>query len=757
MSARPRHAAVLCAFALAIAATPCAAAVPQGPYSRPIIAETPDQDPQTWTLPRESWLVLAIGVIATLGGGMVMFREARQARRRGIKLARDSAALAAAYAELEAAKTSAEAKSVQLEATLSGMSEGVIMLDADWRLLQWNDRFPDVSGVPREVLRVGVSMEEMIRAQAIAGEFGEVDLETMPRERMQKLRACQGTVATDRVRPNGRILEVRRTSLPGGGFVALYSDITARKLAEAAQREARRIADAAVEQKAQFVAMVSHELRVPLNAVVSCLALLDQSGLTEHQRDLAEMARQAGGTLLDLVSDILELSKMGAGRMVLRPADFELTGLLEGVCDMFRAPAAARSMRLELHIDPEVPLRLHADPGRLRQILMNFIGNACKYSRPGTVAIRAETRDADGVPMLRLAVCDQGPRIPEQQARSLFVPFTQLDYAREAGAAGTGLGLAICEQLTRLMGGRIGLEPTACGNDPRGGPPGGNEFWVTVPLVPAHLTGWPDGIEISRLQRPARRASVLLVEDVASNRMLTAALLRRDGHRVDMAATGAEALALVACRPYDIVFMDLLMPGMDGCETTRRIRAMPGPEGRLPIVALTARDMHDNADEFRGAGMNMLLAKPVRPAELSEALAAMVWPVTAHLAAAPTAAAVPPALVDTVRLMDLQRGLPDGLFAVLVEQCFGDAAERLLVLRRALVAGDSSAVARAAHALAGMAGSYGLAALERRMRMVMAAAKIGDLVRVAVELAGLEPELDRSAELVRNLLQPRAA
>jgi signal transduction histidine kinase/ActR/RegA family two-component response regulator/HPt (histidine-containing phosphotransfer) domain-containing protein len=717
------------------------------------VAEPTGQPLHTLALSGQSWLVLAIGLIATIAGGTVMFREARRARRRESRLARDGAALAAAYTELAAAKTRAEANNAQLEATLSGMSDGVIMLDANHRLLQWNDRFPEIAGVPREVLRVGVSLEEMIRAQALAGEYGAVDVEAEVRWRMDLVHSTGGNGASERVRPNGRVLALHRTALPGGGFVVHYSDITARKLAEAAQRETRRLAEAAIEQKAQFVAMVSHELRVPLNAVVSCLALLDQPGLTAHQRDLAETARQAGATLLDLVTDILELSKMDAGRLTLRPADFELAALLEGVCDMFRAPAAARGMRLALHIAADVPRRLHADAGRLRQILMNFTSNACKYSRPGTVAIRAESMEVDGVPTLRLAVRDQGPCIPEQQAASLFVPFAQLDYARESGAAGTGLGLAICEQLTQLMGGRIGLDPSPSADDPLGG----NEFWVTLPLAPAQHAGWPDGIEVDRLQRPTRRASVLLVEDVASNRMLTAALLRRDGHRVDLAESGAEAIRLAASRPYDVVFMDLMMPGMDGCETARRIRGLPGPEGRLPIVALTARDMHGNPAELLDAGMNLLLAKPIRPDDLSEALAAIVWPVTAHLPAAPTASAVPPSLIDTVRLADVQRGLPAGLFAVLVDQCIGDMRARLLLLRQALDAGDADAVTHAAHALAGMAGGYALAALERRMRAVMTAGKSGDMVAVAAELVGLDHELDRSAELVQSLLQPRAA
>ena len=725
-----------------VAAAPPAAAIPDAPAP---LAPLAGLWPDPLGLSTQSWLLSVLGFLAVLAGTWLLFSEARAARRRERELASDRTALTAAY-------TQAEAKNAQLQATLAGMSDGVMMLDAALSLVEWNDLFPEFTGVPREILRVGVPMQEMLRAQALGGEFGDVDADAEVQRRLQRVRDHSGTVVSERVRPNGQVLELRRTALPGGGLVTLYSDITARKQAEAAQRETRRRAEVAIEQRAQFVAMVSHEIRVLLNAVTSSFTLLDQSGLSEHQRGLAATGRQAGNELLELISDILDLARIDAGQLALRPTEFTVAELVEGVRELFGAAAMARGIRLEVSIAEELPARLYADVRRLRQILINFVGNACKYSRPGTVTLRAEPAEIDGRPTLRLLVRDQGPRIPEQQAALLFVPFARLDYARASGAPGTGLGLAICERLTRLMGGRIGLNAAPSAHDAVGG----NEFWVAIPLQVPRETAIPEAADATPRFRRARRSNVLLVEDVESNRMLTAALLRRDGHRVDVAESGAEAVRLAEANPYDIVFMDLVMPGMTGYEATRRIRAMAGPAGTMPILALTASDNEDKPAELRDAGMDGLLAKPVHPEALSAVLASTLWPIPPRGAVVP-AGTNARSLVDTDRLGELQRGLPPGMFSDLVEKCLGDIDARLLLLRQALAAGDSAAVVRAAHALAGMAGAYALSAIERRMRNVMRAGNVGDLAMVAVELADIEGELERSTALLRSLLQDRAA
>jgi signal transduction histidine kinase/FixJ family two-component response regulator/HPt (histidine-containing phosphotransfer) domain-containing protein len=688
----------------------------------------------------QAWLLIAVGFAATVAGSAMLYRDARAARRREQELAHDRAALTEAVAR-------AEAKSGQLQATLTGMSDAVMMLDADLRLVEWNDNFPEFTGVPRAMLRVGRPMEEMIRAQALAGEFGAVDVEAEVRRRMAIMRAYRGGSPYERIRPSGQALELRRSPLPGGGFVTLYTDVTARKAAEAAQREARRLAEAAIEQRAQFVAMVSHEIRGLLSAVTSSFTLLDQSGLNEHQRVLASTGRQAGTELLELISDVLDLARIDAGRPTLRASDFEVAEVLRGVRQMFTATAAARGIALAVSVAPEVPVRLYADPQRLRQILINFTSNACKYSRPGTVTLRAEMQRSGKTEMLRLAVRDQGPRIPEQQATLLFVPFARLDNARESDAPGTGLGLAICERLSRLMGGQIGVAPAPAEQ----GEQDGNEFWVTIPLKAEDRGAVSIQGQAGRRRR-ARRTSVLLVEDVASNRMLTAALLRRAGNRVDVAESGEEAIRLVQSNLYDMVFMDLVMPGIGGYEAARRVRSLSGPAGRMPIVALTAGDGRDMTAMLREGIMDGLLTKPVHPSELSDALDSAVWnmPRTAQPRRTDPA---PDALIDSGRLEDLQRGLPAGAFADLVEHCLSDILGRLLLLRQAIADGDIEGVSRAAHALSGVAGGYGLTAIEHRMRSVMQAAGAGDLTAAATAIADVDAELERSTALVRSLLQ----
>jgi signal transduction histidine kinase/CheY-like chemotaxis protein len=700
--------------------------------------------------------IVAIAITALVLLALVW--AARMAYLRNARVTRDFEALRAAYAELEVAKTRAEARSDQLRATLAGISDGVMMLDSDLRLVLWNDHFADFTGLPRDMLHVGLPMAEMLRAHILAGEFGPVaDPKAEVQRRLAAIRASRFHGVKERRRPDGRVIELRRWMVPDGGFVTLYIDVTARKQAEAARMEARRVTEVAVEQKAQFVAMVSHEIRVPLNAVIGSLALLEQSDLSDEQRALSGTAREAGDTLLDLVDDILDLSKMDADRLELRPTDFDLASILIGVRDMFGAQAASRGITLALTIAPDVPARLHADAGRLRQVLMNFVSNASKFANSGLVTISAAMvpggAGAAGTdpPCLRLAVRDQGPVVPAQDAAGLFQPFAQLEYARAAGAHGTGLGLAICERLARLMRGQIGVTQIPAED----GAAAGNEFWLVLSLSDHALN--PPTMLRELLARPLRRASVLLVEDISTNRMLTASLLRRQGHRVDVAQNGIDGLRMVTARPYDVVFMDLAMPGIDGYETARRIRALSGPESAVPIVALTASDSSAAHAACLEAGMNSILAKPVRPHALFEVLGRFAWPMTALESAPADNSTRSEMLVDSARLADLQRSLPGGLFETLVEQCLVDIRERMPRLQNALRAGSPTAAHEVAHALAGMAGSYGLTLFERRLRDIMAATAVSDMAVAAAKAQGMESELDRSAELLRALLRAHAA
>ncbi len=411
--------------------------------------------------------------------------------------------------------------------------------------------------------------------------------------------------------------------------MTLYSDITARKQVEEAQEAARRLAEEAVEQKSRFVAIVSHEIRTPLNAVVNSLSLLDRSNLSSAQHRLADTAREAGDALLDLVNDILELSKTEAGQLAMRPTVFDLRPVLEGVQDMFGTEARQRSISLALDVHDNVPERIRGDCGRLRQVIMNFVSNATKFSLPGTVTLRAAAVTVNGCPSLYLSVTDQGPRIPDREAGQLFQPFSRLENARANGAPGTGLGLAICERLTRLMGGTIGVQ---------GAESGGNEFWVVVPLEEIAA---PAAELMAGLLPKARmrRVNLLLVEDIPANHLVTATMLRRLGHRVDIAESGPDAIRLVQERPFDLVFMDLIMPGMSGYETARRIRTLPEMARNVPIVALTANTAVEDRSRCIAAGMNDMIGKPLRAAEMVEVLSRTLLPAAG---AGPMGAAVAP-------------------------------------------------------------------------------------------------------------------
>ncbi len=684
-----------------------------------------------------------LSLLVLLMAGLLL-REAAASRQREERLDHDRSELAAANAELEAARTRADAKTAQLEITIAGMSDGVSMLDADLRLLHWNDRYPEFTGAPAAMLRPGVSMAEIIRAQAEAGEFGAVPVAEEVAKRMARLNTPVKVQIIERQRPNGRTVELRRARLADGGMVTLYTDITARKQTEEALLRAREAAEAATEAKSRFVAMVSHEIRTPLNTLLNSLTLLTQSSLTPAQRRLVDLSGEAGDVLLGLLEDILEMSKLEAGRLVLRPRSFPLRALLEGVAEMFRAQAAERGLSISVEIATGVPERVLYDPARLRQVLTNLTSNATKYSSTDTggeeILLRAETCRVGAGTMLRIGVRDPGPAITEADRARLFQPFAQLDRAAEDGSPGFGLGLSICRRLIGLMGGEIGSLATE---------DGGNEFWMVLPHQEA---GAAEAEVLPRASRRLPRSVVLVVDDVASSRAVTATLLRREGHGVATAASGAEALALLASRPFDLVFVDLGMPGMGGLETARRIRVLPPPARFVPIVALTG---HVSAEDGAGcvaAGINLLLGKPADPAALLDALARLVWQLSPVrvLPARPadrSAADRPP--LDADRLGHLRENLSPATLARLVEECLVDLRLRVPALRHAIAGLRPGPIEEVAHAMAGVAASYGLAALEERLRQVILAARTGDAASAAGAADAIEAELARAGQAIR--------
>ncbi len=676
-----------------------------------------------------------------------LLRALSASQQREARLRRDRAVLAEANSALERARASADAKSAQLQSIITSMSDGISLFDRDLRLVQWNDRFPENAGVPREALRPGLPMEEVLRLQARAGEFGpfasEEDMAAEIDRRIAALRAGAFGVS-ERARPDGRTLELRRARLADGGFVTLYSDVTARKQVEEAHRRARALAEAAAEQKSRFAAIVSHEVRTPLNVALNALALLEQSALDGEQRRLTDMATQAGEALRGLLNDILDLSRLEVGRLSLRPAECELRPLLEGVVAMFRAQAAERGISFGLRIGPGVPPRVVTDSARLRQVLLNLVGNAVKFAAPGPARLSASAAVENGRSVLLLTVRNAGRVIAEEDRPALFRPFSHLAEGRPG--AGAGLGLAICHELVGLLGGQIGYRVVAQEN----------EFWITLPLSGAAVAEPPP--EPARAPRTARaaRARVLLADDVPANRTVIAALLRREGHAVEEAVDGEAAVALADRRLFDIILMDVNMPGVGGLEATRRIRALKGPAGRVPILALTANVAPEERDLCRDAGMDDALAKPVERAALAEALQRHLrGPHGRWAMEAPAAASAP--LLDRARIAEIAGQLPAGMFAGLLEGCLTDLRQRLPALETALAERRCAEAAAVAHAMTGVAAGYGAARLSARLRLVMDAARSQDPDAAAAHGQGLAALLAETEAAFRALPTPAPA
>ena len=689
--------------------------------------------------------------ILLLSLALILIRASHAARRREEILSHDRAMLAAANSELEIAKARADGKTAQLEATLAGITDGVSMVDGDLLLVEWNPRFPEVAGVPASMLRVGLPMEDVIRAQAAAGQFGPVDSEAEVATRMSNLRSGNFAATTERARPDGTVIELRRNRLPDGGFVTLYSDITVRKQAENALREANALAEAANKAMSRFVAIVSHEIRTPLAALLNSLALLADSGMAAAQQVLLDTARQSGDALLALINDILEMSRMEAGQLALRPSIFSLRSLIESVLEMFASQAAERRIALRLTISDAVPDELYEDPVRLRQILINLLSNAVKFAVPGEVRVLADVRDITGAAWLRLVVRDRGPVISAEGHARLFEPFSRLGEADAVTPVGTGLGLAICRHIATLMGGEIGCSVWSVGEREAG-----NEFWISLPFnpLPGEANREPPRTNaLSRRRLP--RTRILLVEDIVANQLTTATQLRREGHLVDIASSGPEAISAVASRPYDMIFMDIFMPGMNGLETTQHLRASGGLAAQTPIIALTANVNPEDEATCAAAGMNGMLGKPVALQDLLDVIGHYVWPYRSD--PPPSEAAVvavepsPSAVLSARRLDELRAVLPADTLASLVEDCLIELAERLMSLREAVQQEVPQPIVAQAHAMAGMAAEFGMAVLENRLRALLRAVTEdpGAVAGIAEEL---EAEMVRAANALREVL-----
>ncbi len=545
-------------------------------------------------------------------------------------------------------------------------------------------------------------------------------------------------------------------------FIGVQHDVTLHKFAEEALLHARTQALAASRLKSEFLATMSHEIRTPMSAIIGMSDLLLDMGLDEEQTGAARMVRDAAGSLMQILDDILDFSRIEAGELTLEARDFEPGRLLEEVVGLLGQQSRDKGLALSVHVDGLVSPVLTGDPLRLRQVLVNLVGNSLKFTDEGSVEVRVGQLASDAATeTIRFEVADTGIGLDAADHARLFQPFTQADGSITRKHGGTGLGLSICRRLVDLMGGTIGAE---------GEPGGGAMFWFTVrllrpetapgPAVTPVATATPPRPVMPSVPPPAPEtdaggAHVLLAEDNEVNQRVACLQLKKLGYSVDVVANGREAVEAVRRRRYGVVLMDCQMPVMDGLEATRTIRRAERPDGgRLPIIAITANAMVGDREACLAAGMDEYIAKPVDIGVLSETLERwmdeQVEPMDVQNA---TGSAGSVEVLDAevlASLRELQADDDPDFVAELIDVFLEDSPARLRDIRAAAAEGDADRLVRAAHTLKSASANVGAARVSDVCARIEDRGKMGDLADAMAMVQAVEAEFERAAHALMH-------
>lgn len=665
-----------------------------------------------WTLRRE---INDDGHFTSVSGTVQDITETREVTRRaqalGLLAERRVRALSKLTAELEATTQAKQQIADFLQAVLDAVPQGIAVFDPDLKLAAWNAPLVSLTEIEPEALHVGMPFKtppQLQEGAAAVPNPGEVK------------RGPDGNVITEsfeRELSDGRIVQVDVIGREDGSMVRIYSDVSRFKSVESSLRNQReeltervdelitlsfelRAAKAEAERanrsKSQFLAMMSHDIRTPMNGVLGLLETLSMTELSPEQRQKLELSRQAGKQLNFLLNEIIEIVRAESGKIALQNEPVDLLGLLQGVIEFWAQANANPRLTLSLDLDAGLPPRALLDPTRLRQLIDNLVSNALKYTEQGQVSVSVRTETT----RLRVEVTDSGRGISGQDQQRLFADFSRLKEMPATTGQSAGLGLAICKRVVTAMGGEIGVHSTVGS---------GSTFWFELPLETVEML--PQGDTATGMDAPQNRdlgLHVLIAEDVETNRIVLTAMLDTLGCTYECVINGAEAVAAAQHRRFDCILMDVNMPEMDGIEATRAIRELPPSCNTVRIVGVTAHALPDTQHELLASGMDALLPKPVAMDRLAAILSETNEP---ESSAQDNASAI----LDDEANAALFAALPGEQVQRILAQSISDIEDLSAQYAAASAKGDDEAMRRAAHSLKGVAGNIGAVALARLM------------------------------------------